>query len=315
MNKNIIILILLTLIIIYIVNEYFYIPQYYFDRYVNYTNLSLEPTQKKKNLLLLSNSILSLNKEYMNFAIPCIKKFTKQNNIDEYLYIPYALAKYDNYTIQKTIRIDQLFKDTILPTFNKLNIKIKLLDVDQPIYIQQQIILNAKGLYIGGGNTYILNFCLHKNNLINTIREKINKGTPTICLSAGTNIISPTIETTNDMPIIEITNLNSLNIIPFQMNLHYHNQKLRHGQGGEYRDKRLCQYLQNNRTLYYKNKKRNNFVVGLPEGLLLHISGDDMEICGLTSRTPYLFELNNGKFTKRELRVGERIEYLLKIND
>ena len=40
-----------------------------------------------------------------------------------------------------------------------------------------------------------------------------------------------------------------------------------------------------------------------------------MEICGLTSRTPYLFELNNGKFTKRELRVGERIEYLLKINN
>ena len=67
---------------------------------------------------------------------------------------------------------------------------------------------------------------VHKNNLINTIREKIIKGTPTICLSAGTNIISPTIETTNDMPIIEITNLNSLNIIPFQMNLHYHNQDI-----------------------------------------------------------------------------------------
>ena len=50
-------------------------------------------------------------------------------------------------------------------------------------------------------------------------------------------------------------------------------------------------------------------------GLLLHISGDNMEICGLTSRTPYLFELNDGKFTKRELRVGERIEYLLKINN
>ena len=60
----------------------------------------------------------------MNFAIPCIKKFTKQNNLEEYLYIPYALAKYDNYTIQKTNRIDQLFKDTILPTFNKLNIKV-----------------------------------------------------------------------------------------------------------------------------------------------------------------------------------------------
>ena len=81
----------------------------------------------------------------MNFAIPCIKKFTKQNNVEEYLYIPYALAKYDNYTIQKTNRIEQLFKDTILPTFNKLNIKIKLLDIEQPIYIQQQIISNTKG--------------------------------------------------------------------------------------------------------------------------------------------------------------------------
>ena len=77
MNKNIIILILLTLIIIYIVYEYIYIPQYYFDRYINYTNLSLKPSENKKNLLLLSNSILSLNKEYMNFAIPCIKKIYK----------------------------------------------------------------------------------------------------------------------------------------------------------------------------------------------------------------------------------------------
>ena len=148
MNKNIIILILLAVIIIYIVNEYFYIPQYYFDRYINYTNLSLEPTQNKKNLLLLSNSILSLNKEYMNFAIPCIKKFTQQNNLEEYLYIPYALAKYDNYTIQKTNRIDELFKDTILPTFNKLNIKIKLLDIEQPIYIFSNKLFQTQKEYI-----------------------------------------------------------------------------------------------------------------------------------------------------------------------
>ena len=110
MNKNIIILILLTLIIIYIVNEYFHIPQYYFDRYINYTNLSLDPTQNKKNLLLLSNSILSLNKEYMNFAIPCIKKFTKQNNVEEYLYIPYALAKYDIIQYKKQIALINYLK-------------------------------------------------------------------------------------------------------------------------------------------------------------------------------------------------------------
>jgi dipeptidase E len=315
MKKDIIILVLSAIIFFYLINEYFYILQYYFDRYINYTNLSLEPVKNKKNLLLLSNSILSLNTEYMNFAIPCIKKFSLQNNVDKYLYIPYALAKYDNYTIQKTNRIEEFFNNTILPGFKKLNIEIILLDIEEPIYIQQNIISNAKGLYIGGGNTYLLNFCLHKNNLVNTLREKINKGTPTICLSAGTNIISPTIETTNDMPIIEITNLNSLNIIPFQMNLHYNNQKLRFGQGGEYRDKRLCQYLQNNKTLYYKNKKRNNFVIGLPEGLLLHISDNNMEICGLTSRKPYLFEIIDGKFVKKRLQVGERIEYLLKTNN
>ena len=311
MIKNIIIFFLLTLLIIYIVNEYSYIPQYYFDRYINYTNLSLESNKNKKNLLLLSNSKLEIDTIYMHFANPCVKKFTEQNNVKEYLYVPYALAKYNNYTIQKTERINEIFNNTILPCFQKLNIKIKLLDIEEPIYNQQNIISNADALYIGGGNTYILNFCLHKNNLINTIREKINKGTPTICLSAGSNIISPTIETTNDMPIIEITNLKSLNIIPFQMNLHYHNQVLRFGQGGEYRDKRLCQYLQSNKTLYYKNKKRNNFVIGLPEGTLLHISDNNMEICGLTSRTPYIFELIDGNFTKKPLHIGERIEYLI----
>ena len=95
------------------------------------------------------------------------------------------------------------------------------------------------------------------------------------------------------------------------MNLHYHNQARRVGQGGEYRDKRLCQYLQCNTTLYYKTKKRNNFVIGLPEGTLLHISDNNMEICGLTSRTPYIFELIDGNFTKKPLHIGERIEYLI----
>lgn len=307
MYKNYIYFILLFLLLYYITHNYFYILRYYYDRYFNYTTIKLPSTPNKKNILLLSNSSIKIDPVYFNFASPNIKLFVQQNNVRHFLYVPYALASVNDDIISSTTRAKELYHKSILPACKNIGIQIDMLDIDLPTYEQEKIISNAKGLFIGGGNTFVLTHALHKNGLILALKKAINSGIPTISLSAGSILMCPTIKTTNDMSISDTTDLNSLNIIPFQLNLHYNNQSLSHGEGGGTRDKHLCQYLQNNRKIKIDGKKLDNFVIALREGTILHVSDNNYEIVGLTSRTAYFFKLKNGKFTKQPISIGTTI--------
>ncbi len=67
---------------------------------------------------------------------------------------------------------------------------------------------------------------LHKRDLVQRIRDSVLDGMPYLGVSAGANVASPTMMTTNDMPIALPSSFDSMGIVPFQINPHYHPGKI-----------------------------------------------------------------------------------------
>jgi dipeptidase E len=111
---------------------------------------------------------------------------------------------------------------------------------------------------------------MHKTGIIPFIRKKIAGGTPYIGWSAGSNVACPTLMTTNDMPVIEPESFETFKLVPFQINPHYTEKTLR-GHGGETREMRISEYIEIN---------QDKTVLGLPEGSLLQIEGQNMTMKG-----------------------------------
>ena len=125
-------------------------------------------------------------------------------------------------------------------------------------------------IIVGGGNTFNLLKTIQDNGLVELMRDKIKGGTPYIGWSAGSNMVCPTIRTTNDMPIVEPQSFNALNMIPFQINPHYTDATLS-GHGGETREMRLEEFLEANKDMY---------VAGLREGTMFIVEGNTITLDG-----------------------------------
>ena len=87
---------------------------------------------------------------------------------------------------------------------------------------------------------------LYRFDLLDLIRERVRSGLPYLGVSAGSNVACPTIQTTNDMPIVYPPSFAALGLIPFQINPHYFHGTtfVRDGETyrehfGETRDERL----------------------------------------------------------------------------
>ena len=79
------------------------------------------------------------------------------------------------------------------------------------------------GIYVGGGNTWLLVRALHERGLIEPIREAVlQRGVPYAGVSAGANVACPGMQTTNDMAITMVPSFETFGIVPFQINPHYH---------------------------------------------------------------------------------------------
>jgi dipeptidase E len=298
----------IILVLYWLYDNYFYIIEYYFSRYLYYSNITLNPSESK-NLLLFSNSTMTTlgPDEHFGYALPILDKFFKPHNVKEILVIIYATPDIRDGVDTKIFA--NLYLEKVSNSFKKIGINVKLLDVEAPDVIQQSEIKNAEAIYITGGNTFLLTKALYEKGVVNILKEKIMAGTPVIGVSAGTNIHSPTIQTTNDMPIVPINKYNVLNSIPFQINVHYNPIKNTNGFRGDTRDGRLKEYLENNRTF---GSSIPTFVVGLREGSVIHVSGDKAELVGFRSRPADLLMLDEkGELIKKQIAVGSRIDNLL----
>ena len=195
-------------------------------------------------LLLFSNST-NAGEEYLGYAMPYINEFLAKIS-GPGIFIPFAgislgMDKY--YTMVKL-------------KFDAINIKIQSI---HNVSNMVQSINEANFIVVGGGNTFCLLKELQTLGLMDPIRERVQDGIPYIGWSAGSNVTSPTIKTTNDMPIVEPDNFKALQLIPFQINPHYIDFKME-DHAGETREMRIEEFILANKDLY---------VAGLREGTLL----------------------------------------------
>lgn len=119
------------------------------------------------------------------------------------------------------------------------------------------------GVFVGGGNTFLLVKRLYETGWIEHLRAIATSGRPYLGSSAGTNIAAPTLCTTNDMPIVQPPSFETLGLVPFQINPHYLDPDPTSTHQGETREQRIAEYHQH----------ADRVVVGLREGSWLDVRG------------------------------------------
>ena len=140
---------------------------------------------------------------------------------EQVLFVPYASHDHESYSTK--------MQEFIGPEGPRL-VGIESMD-DLSMAVEEM-----EGIYVGGGNSFLLIKELHDRGLIGPIRERVMSGVPYMGVSAGANVACPTMMTTNDMPICLPPSFDSFGIVPFQINPHYHPGKIRFMDGDEMRD-------------------------------------------------------------------------------
>lgn len=183
--------------------------------------------------------------------------------IDEILFVPYARPSgitHDEYT-----QIAQQF-------FNRVGKRVVGLHTFAD---PKKAIRQAKAIFTGGGNTFVLVNQLYGLEVMDVLREAVENGTLYMGTSAGSNIAGQTMQTTNDMPIVYPPSFKTLGLVPFNINPHYLDPDLQSKHKGETRETRIKEFHVFNDTP----------VIGLREGSWLRVEDEKVSLKGdLTAR-------------------------------
>ena len=128
----------------------------------------------------------------------------------------------------------------------------------------------AEGVFVGGGNTFVLLRALYEAELLAPLRERALAGMPYMGSSAGSNLAGLTIGTTNDMPVVEPASFRALELVPFNINPHYLDPDSGSTHMGETRETRIGQF-------HHFNTQP---VLGLREGAMLRVAGNAARVLG-----------------------------------
>jgi len=143
---------------------------------------------------------------------------------------------------------------------------------------KKQAIQQAKGIFTGGGNTFLLVSQLYQYELMQLLSETVKNGTPYLGTSAGSNICGLSMQTTNDMPIVYPPSFQTLGLIPFNLNPHYLDPMPDSTHMGETRETRIKEFHAFNAVP----------VLGLREGSWLEVKGDSVVLKGNLSARLFL---------------------------
>ncbi|RXN28069.1 alpha-aspartyl dipeptidase-like protein [Labeo rohita] len=235
----------------------------------------------KRRLLLVSNSTLH-GGGYLQHCQQQIQDFFGKE-VKRILFVPYALHDRDAYT--KTAR----------DKFKTLGYEVESVhETPDPV----DAVRKAEGIFIGGGNTFRLLKALYDNKLVTEIKKRVlEDGIPYMGSSAGTNVSTISINTTNDMPIVYPPTFAAIGLVPFNINPHYLDPDPNSKHMGETREQRITQYHEELET---------PSVLGLREGSMLLVEGNKATLLGSTKAR--LFQ--RGKQTT-EYEPGSDLSFLL----
>src|SRR5512134_3289285 len=207
-------------------------------------------------LLLLSNSRTE-GLDYLGHAAGWLRDFFPPS-VDEVLFVPYAAVTKTHYD----------YVEQVSPVFAKLGASVTGLHRAHDLV---EAIRAAQAIVVGGGNTWNLLRELRAHRLVlPALRQRVLDGVPYIGWSAGSNIASPTIMTTNDMPICDPGGFDALALVPFQINPHYlHGNPP--GFKGETREERIAEFG----VLH-----PDSWVAGLREGTAFRIEDGAIRLLG-----------------------------------
>lgn len=233
-----------------------------------------------KNIIIASTSTIH-GGESLDYLLEKLREFFKHTS--EILFIPYARPSgitHDEYTAKVNI------------AFNKINKKVVgIHEIENP----KDAIKNAKGIFTGGGNTFVLVNQLYKNDLIDVIKNEVKNGTPYFGTSAGSNICGLTMNTTNDMPIEYPPSFKTFGFVPFNINPHYLDPDPTSKHMGETRETRIKEF----------HKFNTQPVVGIREGSWLEVKGDTITLKGTLDAR--VFEYNKAPY---EIETGSLLSKL-----
>ena len=208
-----------------------------------------------QRLFLASTSTIYAS-EYLEYLLKDLSVFFK--GIRTIPFIPYARPSglsYEAYT--------KVAKDA----FKKIDIDIMGIHEYEN---SKEAIMNSVGIFVGGGNTFVLVKELYDQKLMQILKDTINKGTPYLGTSAGSNIAGISMMTTNDMPIVYPPSYLTLGSIPFNINAHYLDPDPNSTHKGETRETRIKEFHVYNKVP----------VIGLREGSWLEVNGNEVILKG-----------------------------------
>jgi dipeptidase E len=180
------------------------------------------------------------------------------NDTNDILFVPYARPggiSHDDYT------------SSVEKAFRQIHKSVKgIHEFKNPLEALKQ----SKGIFVGGGNTFVLVNQLYKTKTLQPLKEAINSGIPYLGTSAGSNICGLTMNTTNDMPIVYPPSFKTLGIVPFNINPHYLDPIPNSKHMGETRETRINEFLTYN----------TQPVIGLREGSWIKVKGNSLKLEG-----------------------------------
>ncbi|WP_264512482.1 dipeptidase PepE [Flavobacterium sp. N1719] len=213
-----------------------------------------------KKMIIASTSTLH-GGTYLEYLLPTLEHHF--SNAKTIVFIPFARPggiSHDVYTAKVSDAFAKIGKSVVgLHTFAD----------------PKQAVLEAEGIFTGGGNTFQLVSQLYALDLWDSLRAALEKGTPYLGCSAGSNITGVSMQTTNDMPIVYPPSFQTLGAIPFNLNPHYLDPDANSTHMGETRETRIKEFHVYNRLP----------VLGLREGSWLEVQGPTIKLRGaLTAR-------------------------------